>query len=77
MLSRFGLSLRAEARDAIVTLGTGADIYVTKQARFTGGLRVVFNPHTVVKAEYLHNVEYGGIANFENDIVTSSLVLAF
>jgi len=76
LLSRFGLIVRGEVRDAIVTLGTER-IYVTKEARFTSGVRVVVNPHTVIKAEYLHNVEYGGIANFENDVATSSLVLAF
>ena len=31
----------------------------------------------VIKAEYLHNEEYGGIAEFDNDVATSSLVLAF
>jgi hypothetical protein len=31
----------------------------------------------VVKAEYLHNEEYGGIAGFDNDVATSSMVLAF
>ena len=46
-------------------------------ARFTGGVRVVFNPHIVLKAEYLHNLEYGGIAQIDNDVATSSLVLAF
>ncbi len=76
MLARLGLVLRGETRDAIVTLGTER-IYVTKQARFTTGVRVVINPHTVVKFEYLRNVEYGGIAEFANDIATSSLVLAF
>ena len=60
----------------IVTLGTER-IYVTKQARFTGGFRVVVNPHMVIKAEYLHNEEYGGITEFDNDVATSSLVLAF
>ena len=76
LLSRFGLILRGEVRDAIVTLGTER-IYVTKEARFTTGVRVVVNPHTVIKAEYLRNVEYGGITNFDNDVATSSLVLAF
>jgi hypothetical protein len=76
MLARFGLVLRGEVRDAIVTLGSER-IYVTKQARFTTGIRVVINPHTIVKAEYLRNVEYGGIPQFANDIATSSLVLAF
>ena len=32
---------------------------------------------SVVKAEYLHNDEYGGITEFDNDVATSSLVLAF
>ena len=32
---------------------------------------------SVVKAEYLHNDEYGGINEFDNDVATSSLVLLF
>ena len=43
----------------------------------TGGVRVVVNSHMVVKAEYLHNDEYGGISEFDNDIFTSSMVLFF
>jgi hypothetical protein len=31
----------------------------------------------MVKVEYLHNQEYGGIPEFTNDIFTSSLVLAY
>ena len=46
-----------------------------RNGAFTGGVRVVVNPHIVVKAEYLHNEEYGGITEFDNDVVTSSLVL--
>jgi len=76
VVGRFGFLVRAEIRDAIVTLGTER-IYITKQARFTGGLRLVFNPHIAMKAEYLHNVEYGGIPSFLDDIFTSSLVLSF
>jgi hypothetical protein len=75
-LARVGFLVRAEIRDAIVTLGTER-IYITKQARFTGGLRLVFNPHIAMKAEYLHNAEYGGIPSFLDDIFTSSLVLSF
>ena len=52
-------------------------LYLTKQARFTGGLRFIVNAHMVVKAEYLHNREYGGITAFDNDVATSSMVLAF
>jgi hypothetical protein len=75
LLAQFGLILRGEVRDAIVKLDTSR-IYVTKEARVTVGFRVVVNPHMVVKAEYLHNEEYG-MAEIDNDIATSSLVLWF
>ncbi len=51
---------RAEHRDAFVALGSNR-AYLTKGQRFTGGVRVVFSPHIVLKAEYLWNREYGGI----------------
>jgi hypothetical protein len=82
-LSRLGLSLRAELRDAIVTLGdpavdlTGTRIYITKQARYTASLRAAITPSAFVKAEYFHNDEYGGVRDFSNDMFTSSLVLGF
>jgi hypothetical protein len=75
LLAQFGLLLRGEVRDAIVKLDTSR-IYITKEARLTVGFRVVVNPHMVVKAEYLHNQEYG-MAQIDNDIATSSLVLWF
>ena len=37
----------------------------------------VINEHIVVKAEYLHNGEYGGIPQIANDVFTSSLVLIY
>jgi hypothetical protein len=83
MLARFGIVARAEARDALVTFGwdpttqRGERAYITKSARFTGGARVVFSSNVVLKAEYLHNREFGGIAEFNNDVFTSSLVLAY
>jgi hypothetical protein len=67
---------RAEMRDAFVALGTNR-AYLTKEQRLTGGVRVVFSPHIVLKSEYLWNREYGGIHQFENNIFTNSLVLAF
>jgi hypothetical protein len=76
ILAQFGIYARLENRDALVTLGSER-IYVTKEWRVTGGVRVVVNPHIVVKGEYLHNDEYGGINEFDNDIATSSLVLFF
>jgi hypothetical protein len=40
-------------------------------------LRVVFNENVALKAEYLHNGEYGGVPDITNDVFTSSLVLAY
>jgi hypothetical protein len=71
-----GILARAELRDALVTLGMDR-AYVTNELRVTGGLRFVFNRNIVVKAEYLHNREQGGIRQFDNDVFTSSLVMAF
>ncbi len=76
IVGSLGIILRGEQRDAIVSLGTNR-IYLTKERRGTFGVRIVFNPHIVLKAEYLWNREYGGIPQFENNVFTSSLVLAF
>jgi hypothetical protein len=72
-----GIMGRAEQRDAVVILDPNLRVYVTKQRRYTGGLRVVFNPHIVLKLEYYKNVEYGGLPAIDNDMFTSSLVLAY
>jgi len=76
VLPQFGLLVRGDMRDAVVTLGTDR-LYLTKQRRVTAGVRLVINAHTVLKLEYLHNDEYGGITEFDNDVATSSLVMAF
>jgi hypothetical protein len=76
-LAQFGLILRGELRDAVVTLDASR-IYITKEARITAGARVVINPHMAVKAEYLHNMEYGDrMPQIANDVATSSLVMSF
>jgi len=78
-----GILARGDLRDALVLLGSpdamgGADrIYVTKGWRATGGLRIVPNQHVIIKAEYLHNGEYGGVPAIRNDVLTSSLVLVY
>jgi hypothetical protein len=74
--AQLGFMLRAELRDAFVRFGTER-AYVTDQARFTGGLRWLFNPHMIAKAEYFHNQELGDIQQFGNDMVTTSLVLSY
>ena len=40
-------------------------------------MRAVINEHIVLKAEYLHNGEYGGVPQIANDVFTSSLVLIY
>jgi hypothetical protein len=74
--ARFGLLLRADLRDAFVHFGSER-AYVTNQARFTGGLRWLFSPHLIAKAEYFHNRELGEIEQFGNDMFTSSLLLVY
>ena len=73
---QFGLLLRGDWRDAFVHRGSER-AYVTKQARVTGGLRWQFNPHVILKAEYFHNQELGKVDQFDNDMVTSSLLLVY
>jgi hypothetical protein len=81
VLPHFGIIARAEYRDAFVWLGDpnapgGADrAYLTKGWRATGGVHVNFTDRIILKAEYLHNGEYGGIPQIRNDVFTSSLVL--
>jgi hypothetical protein len=70
-----GVLGRAELRDALVWLGTDR-VYVTKELRYTGGVRVVFGPHIALKGEYLHTQEYD-MSQIANDVLTSSLVLSF
>ena len=76
VLPYLGFLVRAGLRDALVTLGNER-LYLTKSMRFTGGIRVVANSNLAFKAEYLHNREFGGIMQFDNDIVTTSLVLSY
>ena len=63
-----------EYRDAFVWLGTDR-AYLTKSWRATAGLRCVLTARAVLKAEYLHNGEYGGIPAIRNDVFTTSFVL--
>ena len=81
---RLGLIGRAEVRDARVWLGNpnpplmdGERLYITKNWRATVGARYVVNEHIIVKAEALHNGEYGGVPQIRDDVFTSSLILAF
>jgi hypothetical protein len=83
LVPRFGVLLRGEHRDARVWLGDpaapggGDRVYVTKVWRATAGARLMLADRVVLKAEYLHNGEYGGLPNIHNDVFTSSLVLIY
>ena len=71
-----GLLGRAEFRDAEVQQGMDR-LYITKNWRATGGVRLVFSPHAVLKAEYSHNDQYDGLPGIPDDVITSSAVMAF
>ena len=76
ILPWLGMILRAELRDAFVTLGSER-AYLTKSWRATVGARLVFSDEITLKAEYLHNGEYGGVPQISNDVFTSSLVFGY
>jgi len=76
LTSSFGVIGRAEYRDALVWL-SDQRAYLTKGWRATGGARWVMTARAVLKAEYLHNGEYGGIPNIADDVFTTSLVMGF
>jgi hypothetical protein len=71
-----GVIGRAEFRDAEVRQGMER-LYITKNWRATAGLRLLFSPNAMVKAEYSHNGEYGGMPGIKDDVVTTSAVMAF
>lgn len=71
-----GLLGRAEFRDAEVQEGMER-LYITKNWRATAGVRLIFNPNAILKAEYSHNGEYGGVPGIDDDVVTTSAVMAF
>lgn len=74
--SLIGILGRAEFRDAEVHQGFER-LYITKNWRATAGARLSFSPNAILKAEYSHNGEYGGIPSIPDDVVTTSAVMAF
>jgi hypothetical protein len=71
-----GLLGRAEFRDAEVTEGMER-LYITKNWRATGGLRLTLNANAIIKGEYLHNASFGGVPGIPDDVVTTSAVIGF
>jgi len=76
LTASWGILGRAEYRSAFIALGSDR-AYVTQSWRATGGVRWVLTHWAVLKAEYLHNGEYGSIPSIPNDVFTSSLVLSY
>lgn len=76
ILPWLGVLARGEFRDAFVVLADER-AYLTKSWRATGGLRIVPSQYLTIKAEYLHNGEYGGVPNFTNDVFTSSFLFTY
>jgi hypothetical protein len=74
--SLIGVLGRAELRDADMSLGLER-LYITRNWRATGGLRLSISPNATLKAEYSHNGEYGGTPSIPDDVVTTSAVMAF
>jgi hypothetical protein len=73
---RIGAYGRAEFRDAEVTMAMER-LYITKNWRATGGIHLTLHPNATVKAELIHNGEYGGTPQIADDVITTSAVLAF
>jgi len=71
-----GLLGRAEFRDAEVQEGMER-LYITKNWRATAGVRFIFSPNAIIKAEVSHNGEYGGVPTIPDDVITTSAVMAF
>lgn len=71
-----GVLGRAEFRDAEVQQGMER-LYITKNWRATAGVRLIFNPNAILKAEFSHNGEYGGVPSIPDDVFTTSAVMAF
>jgi hypothetical protein len=64
---------RADWRDALHQSGASF-VYVSQLVRFTPGVRFDLGTHIAIKAEYTLNRELGRLRQFNNDVVTTSLV---
>ncbi len=76
IIPELGVIVRGGLRDAFVALADER-AYITRSWRLTAGLRVVITNFVILKAEFLHNGEYGGVPEIDNDVFTSSLVLRY
>ena len=67
---------RVDWRDALHQSGASF-VYVSKLMRVTPGVRFELGTHVAVKAEYTVNRELGPIPQFDNDVLSTSVVARF
>jgi hypothetical protein len=68
--------VRVDWRDALHRSGASF-VYESKLVRVTPGVRFELGTHVAIKAEYTINRELGPIPQFDNDVVTTSVVTKF
>jgi Putative beta-barrel porin-2, OmpL-like. bbp2 len=68
--------VRVDWRDALHRNGASF-VYISQVGRATAGLRLALTQNLVVKAEYTYNHELGRAPLFNDDVLTSSLVVTY
>ncbi|MCX4239328.1 cell division protein ZapB [Paraliomyxa miuraensis] len=68
--------VRVDWRDALHRHGAGF-VYVSELVRVTPGVRFELGTHVAIKAEYTVNRELGPIPQFDNDVLSTSVVAQF
>lgn len=68
--------IRGDVRDALLESGASF-VYISKDVRGTLGARFEPFPKLILKGEYTLNREFGDVPEFDNDVVTTSVVGKF
>jgi len=76
LTSSWGVLGSVGYRSADITLPT-TRAYPSRNWRGTVGVRWMIDTWAILKAEYLHNGEYGDVPTIPDDVFTSSLVLTY
>jgi hypothetical protein len=76
LTSSWGVLASAGYRSADITLPPQR-AYVSRSWRATLGVRWVIDTWAVLKAEYIHNGEYGDVPSIPDDVFTTSLILSY
>ncbi len=68
--------VRVDWREALHTSGASF-VYVSEVLRITAGLRLEIDQHFLVKAEYIVNLELNRIPQFDDNVLTTSVVVRY